>query len=58
MHERLRACADRFGYAYLVDWFNHSRNHPSWFYSDGYHLTPTGQRAYASFIVQRIKAVA
>jgi len=57
-NERLRACANRFGYAYLIDWFTHSRNHPAWFYSDGYHLTPTGQRAYASFIAQKVKAVA
>ena len=57
-NERLRACAGRFSYAYLIDWFGYSRNHPAWFYADGYHLTPTGQQAYASFLAREIKAIA
>ena len=36
--------------ALLIDWINYSRNHPSWFAADGYHLTPTGQASYAAFI--------
>lgn len=56
-NERLRACADRYASAYLIDWYAYSRSHPSWFYSDGYHLTSTGQRAYASFVAQRVRAV-
>jgi hypothetical protein len=56
-NERLRACADRYSNAYLIDWYAYSRSHPSWFYSDGYHLTSTGQRAYASYIAQRVKTV-
>jgi hypothetical protein len=54
---RLRACADRFSYAYLIDWFAYSKGHSSWFYADGYHLTATGQRAYAAFIASRVKAL-
>jgi hypothetical protein len=57
-NERLRACADRFSHAYLIDWYGYSRSHPAWFYDDGYHLRPTGQQAYASFVAQRVKAVA
>lgn len=56
-NQRLRACADRYPSAYLIDWYAYSRSHSSWFYSDGYHLTATGQRAYASFVAQRVKAV-
>lgn len=56
-NDRLRACAGRYSYAYLIDWSSYSRSHASWFYSDGYHLTATGQRAYASYIAQRIKAL-
>ena len=56
-NERLRACANRFSYAHLIDWFTYSKSRSSWFYADGYHLTPTGQRAYASYIVRRIKAL-
>jgi len=33
--------------------FNHSREHPSWFAADGYHLTPTGQSKYAAFLASR-----
>ena len=56
-NERLRACAGRYSYAYLIDWYAYSRGHSSWFYSDGYHLTSAGQRAYASYLAQRVKAV-
>lgn len=56
-NERLRACASRFSYAYRIDWFGYSKSHSSWFYSDGFHLTPTGQRAYATYISKRVKAV-
>jgi hypothetical protein len=56
-NERLRACAGRYSSAYLIDWYGYSRGHSSWFYSDGYHLTSTGQRAYASYLAQRVKAV-
>ena len=49
-NERLAACAERRANTLLVDWFGYSHDHPSWFASDGYHLTPTGQAKYAAFI--------
>jgi hypothetical protein len=33
-----------------VDWYAHSVGHPEWFYDDGYHLRPEGQRQYAELI--------
>ncbi len=52
-NRRLAACADRRANTLLLDWFNFSRYHPSWFAADGYHLTATGQVRYAGFIATR-----
>src|SRR5438093_4146377 len=40
-NHRLRACAEHFRRAYLINWYGYSHDHPSWFASDGYHLTST-----------------
>lgn len=50
-NSRLRTCARRHG-ARIVDWYGYSRSHDRWFYSDGFHLTPTGQRKYARFLAR------
>jgi hypothetical protein len=49
-NRRLAACADRHPNTLLLDWFHLSKDHPSWFASDGYHLTSTGAARYASFL--------
>lgn len=36
--------------AVLIDWYRYSSGKSSWFYRDGYHLTPTGQQAYADLV--------
>jgi hypothetical protein len=56
-NRRIRSCARHFGRAYLVNWFRYSHDHPSWFGSDGIHLTSTGAQAYAGLISRRINAV-
>jgi len=56
-NHRLYTCARRFANAYLIDWYAASRDHPAWFASDGYHLTASGQTAYASLVARRIAAV-
>lgn len=55
-NRRLRDCASRFGRARLIDWYRYSSGHGAWFYSDGYHLTPTGRAKYASFIAGKVAA--
>lgn len=50
---RLRACAERRANTWILDWFGYSRGHPGWFTADGMHLTATGQRAYAAYVVNR-----
>jgi hypothetical protein len=52
-NERLAACAQRRANTELIDWFSHSRDHPSWFAADGYHLSSTGQTRFAAFIATR-----
>ncbi|HWL90601.1 MAG TPA: hypothetical protein VNP90_04485 [Actinomycetota bacterium] len=52
-NERLAACAQRRANTVLIDWFNYSRQHPSWFAADGFHLTATGQTKFASIIATR-----
>ena len=49
-NDRLAACARRRANTLLLNWFTYSRNHPSWFATDGYHLTALGQTKYASFV--------
>jgi hypothetical protein len=46
----LAACAERRANTELIDWYLHSRDHPSWFAADGYHLTQEGQSRYAAFV--------
>jgi len=50
---RLAACAQRRANTLLIDWFQYSRSHSSWFAADGYHLTSEGQRKYAAFVATK-----
>jgi len=54
---RLRACARRHVNASVIDWYTYSRHHSAWFYGDGFHLTSSGQQAYAAFIDRSVDAV-
>jgi hypothetical protein len=49
-NRKLRACAHRHRRAHLIPWNSYSHGHPSWFASDGYHLTSSGRVAYARLI--------
>ena len=40
----------RYPNAVLVDWHSASADRPELFYSDGYHLSPKGQRIYADLV--------
>ena len=46
-------CARRRANTVLVNWFAYSRDHPSWFAADGFHLTALGQSRYAAFIAAK-----
>ncbi|MDT4918820.1 MAG: hypothetical protein QOH89_3520 [Pseudonocardiales bacterium] len=47
----IAAVVPEFDNVRLVDWHGLSAPHPSWFYDDGIHLTPTGAVAYTQLIV-------
>jgi hypothetical protein len=49
-NKALAACARRHSNARVIDWFGYSHDHGGWFYKDGYHLTPSGRIAYATFV--------
>ncbi|MCR5453043.1 MAG: acetyltransferase [Lachnospiraceae bacterium] len=42
----------------LIDWNKAAQGNSEWFYQDGIHLKPEGQKAYADVIVNAIKAAA
>lgn len=39
----------------LIDWHDFAKGHDSWFYNDGIHLKPTGQKKYAAFVKNSIR---
>ena len=50
---RLKACAGRHANTSVIYWYGYSRGHSGWFYSDGMHLTASGQDAYAALLDTR-----
>lgn len=38
----------------IIDWAKHAASHSEWFYYDGIHLNPDGQKAYADLIYKSI----
>ena len=46
----IKALADANSNVHLIDWANYAKGHRSWFFSDGIHLKPDGQKAYAELI--------
>ena len=57
-NETIRRCARAFpvGRVQIIDWKAATKAHPSWLYSDGMHLPPTGAKGYARLITQAITA--
>lgn len=49
----LGANIPKYANAVLIDWHAVASAHPEWFYDDGFHLRPDGQRAYADLIAQQ-----
>ncbi len=58
-NDRMRACDSYFasGRVAIIDWYGYSAGHSSWFYSDKFHLKPTGQSAYARFLDATLDAL-
>jgi lysophospholipase L1-like esterase len=54
----LRAGAQRWKNAELLDWSWHATRHPDWLYADGTHLRPAGAAAYAKLVSKAVKTAA
>jgi hypothetical protein len=52
----IRRCAQAYGSdrVSVIDWDWAASRHPSWLYSDGMHLKPTGAKAYARIIADAV----
>lgn len=55
-NDTIRRCARAFpvGRVQVIDWKAATKAHPSWLYSDGMHLPPTGAKGYARLITRAI----
>lgn len=53
-NDMIRALGQEHDNVVVVDWEKYSKGHPEYFYSDGIHLTPSGRKAYANFILETI----
>ena len=51
----MKRLAEKHSNLVLVDWDSYAKKHKDWFYHDGTHLTPEGQKGYAKFIRDTLK---
>ena len=49
-NDMIRSAPSRYPQIAVLDWKAESDGHPEWLGSDGIHLTPAGQQAYASLV--------
>lgn len=50
----LNQAAKKYKNLTVINWYDYSKNHPSWFYQDHTHPNPTGSKYYSSFVVKTI----
>jgi len=50
----IRRCAKRYQNTFLIDWKKFVAQHNGLIESDGYHLTPRGQRKYAALVDRKV----
>jgi len=50
----IRRCAKRYRNTFLIDWRKFVSNHRGLIESDGYHLTPRGQRKYTALVDRKV----
>lgn len=49
-NKNLRAVASKYSNVSIIDWNSYASGSSGWVYSDGYHLRPAGQKAYAQLM--------
>ncbi|RZT21590.1 acyltransferase family protein [Fictibacillus sp. BK138] len=55
INDTIKNVAGEFQNAKVVDWFSVSESHPEYIGSDGVHLTLTGAKAYADYLIKHIQ---
>ncbi len=55
INEVIHGASARFHWMTVLDWNRHARNHPSWFASDGIHLSALGGVQLAIFVHRGLK---
>ncbi|WEV51968.1 acyltransferase family protein [Lactobacillus sp. ESL0731] len=50
----LETAAKKYRNLIIIDWYNYSKKHPSWFYQDNTHPTPVGSKYYSALIAKTI----
>lgn len=56
-NEVLNACAQRYDRVFVVRWYMHSKDHPEWYATNGYHLNADGQAEFASYLHGEVRQV-
>lgn len=54
VNETIKKVAPDYNNVYVVDWFTKSESHPEYIGKDGVHLTHTGAKEYAEFLIKHI----
>jgi len=57
INEKLANLETLYDNLYIIDWAEESKDHKEYFYADGIHLNPTGQKAYTNVIYENIYRV-
>ena len=52
--DTIKATGKKYANVTIIDWESYSASHNEYFYYDGIHLTPTGRKAYAEYILDCI----
>jgi peptidoglycan/LPS O-acetylase OafA/YrhL len=55
VNDTIKSVAKDFNHVKVVDWFSKSESHPEYIGNDGVHLTLTGAKAYADYLVDHIQ---
>ena len=56
VNQKLAKADKKYPNTHLINWYQLSKNQPTWFSDDGTHMVNAGSKAYAEFIVKNIIA--
>lgn len=56
VNKTIRKLAEKNSNVHIIKWSQKGKKHPGWFYQDGIHLNPKGQKKFAKFIYNNISS--